>query len=144
MNINDRWQMASEVTYLHGEKIWGLGASANSEGDTVDRLLVAVRPFYKVNDNFRWEFTTSYGFEKDYFNEVNSVNVENKTNIYAAEIAAVFTVNSDYFGRPQIKPFFTFMSKDSSNATIDNFGWGDAFNKDKSTYQFGVEGEIWF
>ena len=144
MNINDRWQMASEVTYLHGEKIWGLGASANSEGDTIDRLLVAVRPFYKVNDNFRWEFTASYGFEKDYFNQVNDVNVENKTNIYAAEIAAVFTVNSDYFGRPQIKPFFTFMSKDSSNPAIDKIGWGKAFNYDKSTYQFGVEGEIWF
>ena len=135
MNINDRWQMASEVTYLHGEKIWGLTAP---DGDTIDRLLVALRPFYKVNDNFRWEFTASYGFEKDYW------GVENKTNIYAAEIAAVFTVNSDYFGRPQIKPFFTFMSKDSSNAAIDKIGWGNAFNNDKSTYQFGVEGEIWF
>lgn len=150
MNINDRWQMASEVTYLHGEKIWGLGEpnedKTPAEGDTVDRLLVALRPFYKVNENFRWEFTASYGFEKDYFGDKhnNIKKVENKTNIYAAEIAAVFTVNSDYFGRPQIKPFFTFMSKDSSNADIDKLGWGEAFNKDKSTYQFGVEGETWF
>ena len=143
LNINDRWQMASEITYLHGEKIF-YEATANLEGDTVDRLLVAVRPFYKVNDNFRWEFTASYGFEKSYFGKVENVNVENKINIYAAEIAAVFTVNSDYFARPQIKPFFTFMSKDSSNAAIDKIGWGEAFNFDKSTYQFGVEGEIWF
>ncbi len=155
LNINDRWQMASEVTYLHGEKIFGLGAIEGdviaSDGNTVDRLLVALRPFYKVNDNFRWEFTLSYGFEKDYFDTVpaptdatKKIKIENKTNIYAAEIAAVFTVNSDYFGRPQIKPFFTFMSKDSSNAAIDKLGWGSYANNDKSTYQFGVEGEIWF
>ena len=155
LNINDRWQMASEVTYLHGEKIFGLGGTSDeviaSDGNTIDRLLVALRPFYKVNDNFRWEFTVSYGFEKDYFDTITAptddtkkVKIENKTNIYAAEIAAVFTVNSDYFGRPQIKPFFTFMSKDSSNAAIDKIGWGSYANNDKSTYQFGVEGEIWF
>ncbi|MBO9492806.1 carbohydrate porin [Thalassotalea sp. G20_0] len=146
LNINDRWQMASEVTYLHGEKIWGLGSNPNADGDTVDRLLIALRPSYMVNDNFRWEFTASYGFEKDYWGDINLGvgNVENKTNIYAAEIAAVFTVNSDYFGRPQIKPFVTFMSKDSSNEIIDKDGWGEKYGKDKSTYQFGVEGEIWF
>ncbi len=146
LNINERWQMASELTFLRGEKIWGLGANPNAEGDTVDRLLVAVRPSYKVNDNFRWEFTASYGYEKDFWDGdyAGNNNVETQTNIYAAEIAAVFTVNSDYFGRPQIKPFITYMSKDSSNPKIDDAGWGPEFDNDKDTYQVGVEAEIWF
>ena len=137
MNINERWQMASEVTYVHGDKIWGLGTNANAEGDTVDRLLVAVRPTYKVNDNFRWEFTGSYGMEQS-----NWGLTENDIDVYAAEVAAVFTVNSDYFGRPQIKPFVTFISKDETNPDAD---WGtDGSPKDGNTYQFGVEAEIWF
>nr|WP_286196490.1 carbohydrate porin [Thalassotalea sp. G20_0] len=136
MNINDSWQMGSEFTYLHGDKIWGLGTNPAAEGDTVDRMLMAVRPTYKVNDNFRWEFTGSYGMEKS-----NWGLEENKIDVYAAEIAAVFTVNSDYFGRPQIKPFVTFMTKDESNG---NDGmWGND-NFGKKTYQYGVEAEIWF
>ena len=156
LNINDRWQMGSEITYLRGEKIWGLGtydhdgdnstpnvSNPNATGDTVDRLLIAVRPTYKVNDNFRWEFTTSYGYEKDYW-ETDANGNPTKTDVYAAEIAAVFTVNSDYFGRPQIKPFFTYMVKESDNKTVDDRGWGDEFGNDSSTWQAGVEAEIWF
>ncbi len=145
MNINETWQLATEVTYLHGKGIWGLGSSADAAGDTVDRLLIAARPSYKVNDNFRWEFTTSYGYEKDYWdNNTDGDNVATKTDVYAAEIAAVFTVNSDYFGRPQIKPFFTYMVKDSDNKAVDDRGWGDEFSNKKKTWQTGVEAEIWF
>ena len=143
LNINDRWQMGSEFTYLRGEKIWGLGNNPAADGDTVDRMLIAVRPTYKVNDNFRWEFTTSYGYEKDYW-DIDAEGKGNETDVYAAEIAAVFTVNSDYFGRPQIKPFFTYMMKESSNKTVDDNGWGDEFGNDSSTWQAGVEAEIWF
>lgn len=146
LNINDRWQMGSEITYLRGEKIWGLGNKATDEGDSVDRLLIAARPTYKVNDNFRWEFTASYGYEKDYWDSevTDGPRVATKTDVYAAEIAAVFTVNSDYFGRPQIKPFFTYMVKESDNKAVDNNGWGDEFDKNKRTWQTGVEAEIWF
>ncbi|WP_422490005.1 carbohydrate porin [Endozoicomonas sp. ALE010] len=165
MNINDRWQLATEITYLRGEKIWGLGSdtkfdpdkeTANdeiyykSEGDTVDRLLIAARPTYKVNENFRWEFTGSYGYEKDYWGhrEVDGNLVEGgakaETTFYTAEIAAVFTVNSDYFGRPQIKPFITYMVRDADNKYEDQKGWGDEFDNDDKTFQFGVEAEIWF
>jgi len=132
LNINERWQMGSELTFLHGDAIWGL-----AQGKTVDRLLAAVRPTYKVNDNFRWEFTGSYGMEQS-----NWGPEQNDINVYAAEVAAVFTVNSDYFGRPQIKPFVTFISKDETNPDAD---WGtDGDLKDGNTFQFGVEAEIWF
>ncbi len=152
LNINDRWQMGSEITYLHGKKIWGLGNDATDEGDSVDRLLIAVRPTYKVNDNFRWEFTASYGYEKDYWDKgaldadgkETGPRTATKTDVYAAEIAAVFTVNSDYFGRPQIKPFLTYMVKESDNKVVDDKGWGDEFDKNKRTWQAGVEAEIWF
>ncbi len=128
MNINSTWQLMTELTYLHGREIWSL-----PDGGTVDRMLVAARPTYKVNDNFRWEFTASMSREKADWNQ------EDKTkNSQAAEIAAVFSVNSDFYGRPQIKPFVTFMRTDAKD------GWGDEFGKDKNTYQYGVEAEIWF
>ena len=134
MNISTNWQLATELTYLHGKGIWGLEDSgAANDGDTVDRLLVAARPSYKVNDNFRMEFTGSYGFQQDYWSDEKV-----DTSYYAIEIAPVFTVNSDYFGRPQIKPFFTYMIKDNSK----DKGWGNGWGTD--TFQYGVEAEIWF
>ena len=125
LNINDKWQLGSEVTYLYGKNIWGLYGDQE-----VQRLLVAARPTYRVNDNFRWEFTGAFGPEKSHWtnNEVE--------NAYTAEIAGVFTVNADYFGRPQIKPFVSYFHKDN--------GWGSEFGNDKGVFQVGVEGEIWF
>ena len=180
LNINNSWQMGSEITYLRGKKIWGLGNEVTkgavagketcnkdkeqetnlpdkktykAEGDTVDRLLIAFRPTYKVNDNFRWEFTGSFGYEKSFWAkrkvDLNGTRykiggAESNTKYYAAEVAGVFTVNSDFFGRPQIKPFFTYMTANSDNPIKDKEGWGTEFNCKKRTYQYGVEAEIWF
>ncbi|MRI32340.1 maltoporin [Endozoicomonas sp. OPT23] len=138
MNINDRWQMGSEVTYLKGENIWGLTGGVG-KADQVERMLIAVRPTYKVNTNFRMEFTGAFGRQK--FNQdTNAWSAPEVSKFYTAEIAGVFTVNSDYFGRPQIKPFVTYLVNDNTSDT----GWGNEFDGDKDVIQFGVEAEIWF
>ena len=132
LNINDDWQMGSEITYLYGKNIWGLTGNGN---ERVDRLLIAARPTLRVNDNFRWEWTGAYGYQSDYWS-----GSKQTANYYTAEIAGVFTVNADYFGRPQIKPFVTYLYKDAS----DGSGWGDDYGSKKGAFQFGVEAEIWF
>lgn len=136
MNINPLWQMASEVTYLHGKNIWGLTENADTpvkEAETVDRLLLAVRPTRRINDNFRWEFTAAYGYDKSNWGAETTT-----TDYYTAEVAGVITVNADYFGRPQIKPFVTYLYNSAEN------GWGENFDNDKGVFQIGVEAEIWF
>ena len=141
LNINDSWQMGSEVTYLYGENIWSL-SKANDGQDTIHRALVAARPTYRVNDNFRWEWTASYGYQNGPGDWIGgSTKTESgRVHYYTAEMAAVFTVNADYFGRPQIKPFVTYLHKD----TKEGYGWGGEFGDRKGVWQFGVEAEIWF
>ena len=146
MNISENWQMGSEVTYLYGKDIFGL----SGEDDTVHRALVAVRPTYRVNDNFRWEWTGSYGYQDAPASWVfdqwgvdgaaPAAGASGQAHFYTAEIAGVFTVNSDYFGRPQIKPYVTYLYKDAK----EGYGWGGEFGKDRGVFQFGVEAEIWF
>ncbi|AMO55331.1 hypothetical protein GZ77_10790 [Endozoicomonas montiporae] len=148
LNISDNWQMGSEVTYLYGKNIFGL--SKEGETDTIHRGLVAVRPTYRVHDNFRWEWTASYAYQDapagwiyDEWSKGGSgpaTGASGKANFYTVEMAGVFTVNADYFGRPQIKPFVTYLYKDAK----EGYGWGEEFGKKKGVWQFGVEAEIWF
>lgn len=130
VNLNEKWQIATEVTYLWGTEIWGL-----DEGKEVHRALAAARPSYKINDNFRLESTVGYGFQKDDWDAGDTAHFG------SAELAAVFTVNSDFFGRPQIKPFVTGVVKDADTGE----GWNiDGKDVGRFTYQYGVEAEIWF
>ena len=86
-----------------------------------------------IQHNFRWEFTASYGYDKSNWSAQTTT-----TDYYTAEIAGVITVNADYFGRPQIKPFVTYLYKDAKD------GWGADFDNEKGVLQVGVEAEIWF
>ena len=63
------------------------------------------------------------------------------TNFYSLELAPVFTVNADYFGRPQIKPYITWVST-SDEAAAGAIGITDANKKDQVV--FGIQAEIWF
>ncbi|MBY3788057.1 maltoporin [Photobacterium carnosum] len=137
LNINDRWQMGSELTYWAPQDMkWG----ATSDGkDKVTRFIAAFRPTYKVNNNFRVEMTGSYAMEK--VNGNNWGREDNATNFYSLELAPVFTVNADYFGRPQIKPYITWVST-SDEAAAGAIGITDANKKDQVV--FGIQAEIWF
>ncbi|GAL02541.1 maltoporin [Photobacterium aphoticum] len=54
-------------------------------------------------------------------------------------MAAVFTVNADYFGRPQIKPYVSHIKADDA-ASAGHLGIKDGDNETI----FGVHAEIWF
>ncbi len=107
--------------------------------DDLKRYLVAVRPSYKVNDNFRLEMTASYGHEEgsDGYWDRTGDGVE--SDIYNIELTAAFTVNADYFGRPQVKPYVSYITTDdeASARQIE-------IDKGKDETVIGVHTEIWF
>lgn len=134
--ITPKFQLGSEVTYWAPQHLsWGNDVD-------VTRLLVALQPSYKINDNLRAIFTGSYADEgvKDQAGAAQWGRKDTHTKFYALEAAVAFTVDSDYFGRPQIKPFVNWVSTSDKNAA-GNIGID---NGDKSQMFYGVEAEVWF
>jgi sucrose porin len=134
--ISKNFQLGSEVTYWAPQHL--------SWGDDVDvsRLLIALQPSYKINDNLRAIFTGSYADEgvEDQAGNAQWGRKDKSTNFYALEAALAFTVDSDYFGRPQIKPFVNWVSTSDKNAA----GGIGIDNGDKDEMFYGVEAEVWF
>lgn len=131
-NISDRWQMGSEVTYFAAlDQLFG--------ADDLVRFLAAVRPSYKINDNLRVEMTGSYGQEKGADGYWSRTGDKVKGQYYNVELALPITVNADYFGRPQIKPYVSYVAADDA-ASASTIGIKDG--KDETVV--GVHTEIWF
>lgn len=129
-NINEKWQMTTEVSGLHGEDLYGL------KGD-LTRAGISFQPSYKVNDNFRWVFGATAGLQK--IENYKSWSKEGETEYRVGlSIAPTFTADSDFFGRPQIQPFVTWMHSNFST------GFGGDLEKEKSQVIFGVKSEVWF
>lgn len=126
-NVNDKLQLGTEITHweLHEVGAWGL-----NEGGS--RTIVAARPSYKINDNFRFELTASYAIE-------GAGQWHQEDGHWAfVEVAPIFTVNADFFGRPQIKPYIAYMT--ALEEGVGNKG----LDGEKDETVFGVHAEIWF
>ena len=152
------FQVGTEVTYWAPQHVnWG--------GDLdVTRTLVAVQPSYKINDNLRAIFTASYGNEQISDNDGTKAalgqssqtwgRADTDTQFYALEAALAFTVDSDYFGRPQIKPFINWVNSSDAAAAggIGIEGHHQSTASDGSKHEvnnqsemfYGVEAEVWF
>lgn len=134
MNINSDWQFGSEITHHRAlDQLFG--------AEDLERTIIAVRPSYRLDENLRLEFTGSWGHEtgkEGYFGGRMGDAVSN--SYWTAEIAVPFTVNPDFFGRPQIKPYVAYVAADdrASARQIDLVGTG----KDQTIV--GVHAEIWF
>ncbi|MGR5285908.1 carbohydrate porin [Vibrio maritimus] len=140
-NITDNVQLGTEVTYWNlsnseTDQVWG-------SKDGLSRLIVGATPSYKVNENFRLEATLTYAVEAlgdDAGNPGSPAwgREDKNTSFYSATLAPVFTVNADYWGRPQVKPYVSYMSSSDSN-----YKWSNGAS-DSSETRVGVEAEIWF
>ncbi|NRF25401.1 carbohydrate porin [Vibrio coralliilyticus] len=133
-NVTDKLQLGTEVTYWdlsndETNQVWG-------SQDGVSRLIVGATPSYKVNENFRMEATFTYAIES-LGSDGTWGREKADTSFYTATLAPVMTVNADYWGRPQIKPYVSFMSSSDSGYKWSNGG-------DDSETRVGVEAEIWF
>ncbi|WP_086980744.1 carbohydrate porin [Vibrio aphrogenes] len=132
LNLSEKWQMGSEMTYMGAlDQLFG--------ADNLKRYLLAVRPSYKVNDNFRLELTASYGHEEGADGYWGRTGDDLESDIYNIELATAFTVNADYFGRPQIKPYVSYINADDE-ASARQIGIEDG----KDEIVIGIHTEIWF
>ncbi|CAH8210929.1 carbohydrate porin [Vibrio aestuarianus] len=132
LNISENWQMGSEMTYF-------AALDELFTADDLKRFIVAVRPSYKVNENLRIEMTGSYAHEEGADGYWGRTGDDVESDIFNVELAAAFTVNADYFGRPQIKPYISYISADDE-ASASQIGIKDG--KDETV--IGVHTEIWF
>ncbi|MGF1713316.1 carbohydrate porin [Photobacterium chitinilyticum] len=132
LNISDNWQMGSELTYFAAlDQLFG--------ADDLKRYIAAVRPSYKVNDNLRLEMTASYGHEEGKEGYWKRTGDSVESDIINVELASAITVNADYFGRPQIKPYVSYIkADDEASAGIIGIKNGD------DEVVVGVHTEIWF
>ncbi|EOB2813663.1 TPA: carbohydrate porin [Vibrio vulnificus] len=135
-NVSDRMQLGTEISYIKG-----LDYLFGAEGLT--RYIIAARPSYKLNENVRLEATASYGDESglsvgDWGGWISSEDMATSQYINL-EIATAFTANSDYFGRPQIKPYISYIKADDE-ASASMIG----IDNGKDQFVFGVHTEIWF
>ncbi|MGR5420933.1 carbohydrate porin [Vibrio sp. PNB22_4_1] len=134
MNVTDKLQLGTELVYWDlsndtTDQVWG------SE-DGVSRLFIGATPSYKVNDNLRLEAVLTYA--REMLGEDGTWGRDKAdTDFYSATLAPVFTVNADYWGRPQIKPYVAFMS-----SSDDNYRWSQDNLGDET--RFGIEAEVWF
>ena len=136
LNLNDKWQIMTEMSIMHGDKLYGLPGDLTRAG-------VSIQPSYKVNDNFRMVFGATFGLQKldEKGKEAWGRHGETEKRI-ALSIAPTFTADSDFFGRPQIQPFVTWVHSNFSTG----FEQGDDFLKrgKQSQVLFGVKSEVWF
>lgn len=132
LNISENWQMGSEVTYF-------MALDELFTAKDLKRYIVAARPSYKVNDNLRLEATGSYAHEEGAEGYWGRTGDNLTSDIINVELAAAFTVNADYFGRPQIKPYVSYISADDE-ASAKQLGIKDG----KSETVIGIHTEIWF
>ncbi|MDK9736758.1 carbohydrate porin [Vibrio sp. D404a] len=133
LNVSERVQLGTEATYFTSlDTLFGQ--------EDLTRWIVAARPSYKLNDNIRLEATASYGFEElgdpAAWNKPAGVDESKVINL---EIATAFTANSDYFGRPQVKPYISYIKADDEDSA-SNIG----IENGKDQFVFGVHTEIWF
>lgn len=132
-NVSENLQLGTEFAMWEldnkdGDNVWGT--------KKVNRTFFGVTPSYKMNDNLRLEAVVSYAIET--LGKKGDWGREDKaTSFYTATLAPVFTVNADYWGRPQIKPYVTYMA--SSDA---NYEWNK--NTKGNETRIGIEAEIWF
>jgi len=129
-NLTENLQLGTEFVNWKLDNIWGQ--------DSVERTLLAVRPSYMVNNNLRIEATYAKAWET-LGTPSNWGRADKTVSFNTYEIAAALTANSDYFGRPQIKPYIThYVADDGYGGEI-----GLANGKNSDTI-IGVQAEIWF
>ncbi|EJK2113871.1 carbohydrate porin [Vibrio navarrensis] len=133
LNISDKMQLGTEATYFTSlDTLFGQ--------EDLTRWILAARPSYKLSDNVRLEATASYGNEElgkpgDWGRGKDA----DETKVINLEIATAFTANSDYFGRPQVKPYISYIkADDETSAGVIGIENG------KDQFVFGVHTEIWF
>ena len=130
VNLTDKLQVGTEVTLHNAEKVFG--------ADDINRFGITVNPSYKITKNLRMTAEVAYTTETFKRTATDwSADLDNATT--SLTLAPVITMNNDFYGRPQIKPFITFVDVDAKGSSK----WAGYDGKGSGTFA-GVVAEVWF
>jgi len=130
--INNKWDIMTTVVYHNNMD------TVNDDGEEYDfnYYNLAVRPVYKINENFELQFEAGYA-------KYDNDNTDRQGGISKLTFAPTFKLNTDdFWGRPEIRTFVTYAN------------WNDDYQDDMASkfsdydnqegWNFGVQAEIWF
>ena len=130
--LTDKWDLMTTVVYYDKMN------TVNNEGKEYDfnYYNFALRPIYKINENFELQFEAGYARYDD-------GNTDRNGGISKLTFAPTFKLNTnDFWGRPEIRTFVTYAK------------WDDDYQKDMAEnlsdynnqegWNFGIQAEIWF
>ncbi|RUA07590.1 MAG: hypothetical protein DSY38_02605, partial [Fusobacteria bacterium] len=130
--LTDKWDLMTTVVYYDRmNTVNGIGKEYD-----FNYYNFALRPIYKINENFELQFEAGYARYDD-------GNTDNKGGISKLTFAPTFKLNTnDFWGRPEIRTFVTYAK------------WDDDYQKDMAEnlsdynnqegWNFGIQAEIWF
>lgn len=99
----------------------------------------AIRPVYKVVDNFSVQFELGLGYEGYNKNE-NASGDKRNGFIYKATVAPTLTMDDSFWGRPQLRVFGSYVGWTSDVAPSND----KAYAGSDGELRAGVQAEIWF
>lgn len=118
-NLNNDWDLFTVATVKYDDS-----------NDNVTTANFAMRPVYKINQNFELQFEAGIGYE-----EVNRNNApDSDATFYKLTVAPTFKLDTNFWARPEIRTFVSYLGSDEKIVNDDQ----------KNGINVGVQAEVWF
>ena len=138
--LSDKWDISHAVFYERQMDMVGDGASgtkvADGEKYDVSWWQAAVRPVYKVNQNFSIQYELGYAaFDDD--------RTDLQGSVWKATIAPTIKLDTNaFYGRPELRAYVTYADWNDDYSRYNNID--DNSSYDGNGLNLGVQMEIWF
>jgi len=129
------WDISTFAFYQQDRDYKPWSGVSEGEGEDVNRWAVGVRPFHQIAQNFAMQYEVGYEY-------LDNTTTDQKGGLLKATIAPTITFESGFWSRPQIRTFVTYAKWDDEVA--DRIGTSYTRDGQTDTWNFGVQGEVWF
>jgi maltoporin len=131
--------------------VYTTAKSGVTNEDQASKLGIALRPVYKFNNNLSLQveggYSHTFGTNSVTWYQGNSINTT--ADYYKVTVAPTLSLNSGFWGRPQLRMFYTFVGGDvyvgtaAGTTTVNSFH-ADNANSSNTESRFGFQFETWF
>lgn len=138
VDINDIWSLGAEFNFQAGNEENPWVTDGNKWG-------FVLRPQQAITDHFKMVYELTYG-DRDINADWNGYE---NYSAWAITIAPTFTIDSGFWGRPEIRTFVSYINNDASIAATDSNNiktgeYNDIFNGSDYEILVGTQVEFWF
>lgn len=150
-SLGNGWDVSTFAFYQKDKSYrWWTG---DQDGWGRSMWVAGVRPMQQITRNFAMQYEVGYEYLDD-DNYKGVAGSKGKGGMTKATIAPTLTFDSGFWSRPQLRLFATYAKWDEgvSDAIDGNYDWGSgtlsagAYSRSgkTDTWNFGVQGEVWF